>query len=176
MGETISVSQFKAGRGVAAEPLTRAALEAILRDEVRHSTLGWSAVAELLPLLTEGERSQLDLEVTKAFAGFERRIAIPALARLENGDFFDPKWTELGVLRRVIESFWAVDRRSFRSRPVGLRRAAGFSRRYRRWPSINQPCCLGAGVSRSRCFPVRGPARVWPLPPLSACPQQAGRS
>jgi hypothetical protein len=98
IGETISTELFKAGRSAAVEPLTRAALHSILRDEVLHSRLGWTAISDLWPALPEPRREALRIEVSRSLGAFERQIAAPALRRLEAREPFDPVCAELGVL------------------------------------------------------------------------------
>ncbi|MBV9948145.1 MAG: ferritin-like domain-containing protein, partial [Myxococcales bacterium] len=58
IGETISTMLFHAGRRRAVEPLTRAALAAILRDEARHQRLGWDALGVVWPDLSDEQRAR----------------------------------------------------------------------------------------------------------------------
>ena len=99
IGETISMTLFRAGRRAAIEPLTRAALESILRDEVRHLLLGWEGLAALWPLLDPARRAALQGEATGAPAACEQTIALPKLHRLEAGEPFDLACAELGCWR-----------------------------------------------------------------------------
>jgi hypothetical protein len=113
MGETISMSMFRAGRRAAREPLTRATLERVLADEVRHQRLGWTALAALWPLFCAAERDALQDEATRALGGLELQMAAPALRWLEAGRPFDPAHAELGVLAPEVrvEAFYdAVER------------------------------------------------------------------
>jgi hypothetical protein len=135
MGETISTSQFRAGRMAATEPLTRAALEAVLRDEVRHASLGWEALSAILPGLPASLREGVDEEVRRAFAGFENQIAVPALRRLERGEPFDPAWAALGVIHpeQRVQSFYEAveDHVQPRLARLGIDGARAWSNRYR---------------------------------------------
>ena len=72
MGETISMSLFRAGRRSAEEPLTRAALTMIVEDEVRHQRLGWSGISDLWPVLDDRQRTALRSEASSALAAFEQ--------------------------------------------------------------------------------------------------------
>jgi hypothetical protein len=110
MGETISMSLFRAGRQSAVEPLTRAALTAILADEVRHQQLGWTACQDLWPTLSEERRQALQREATLAFAAFEQQNAAPALRRLGANAPFDPAYAALGVLspEARVEAFYSA--------------------------------------------------------------------
>ena len=110
MGETISMSLFRAGRRAAKEPRTRAALSAILEDEVRHQQLGWSGLSAFAPTLAADERRELEREATSALGAFEQQIAVPALRRLDAAAPFDPAWQALGVINPEAraEAFYAV--------------------------------------------------------------------
>lgn len=110
IGETISTQLFKAGRSIAAEPLTRAALGSILRDEVRHAHLGWTGCAAWLPLLPAKPRRDLELEVRRSLGAFEQQIAVPAMRRLDAGEHFDPMHAALGVLPPTVrvDAFYAA--------------------------------------------------------------------
>lgn len=58
LGETVAVPLFGHLRGPCTQPVARAALDRILRDEVRHRELGWdtldwlSTVMEVAPMIT----------------------------------------------------------------------------------------------------------------------------
>jgi hypothetical protein len=108
MGETVSMTMFRAGRRDATEPLTRYALDAIVRDETRHQQLGWDGLEALLPLLSEPRREALDLELARSLGAFERQIALPVLKRLESGEPFDPAYAALGVIapESRVEAFY----------------------------------------------------------------------
>jgi hypothetical protein len=133
MGETISMALFRAGRRASTEPLTRAALTAILGDEVRHQRNGWTGIAALWPSLSERQREALQDEATNGFAAFERQVAVPALRRLEA---FDPAFAALGVLApeaRVDAFYRAVEHLVVpRLTALGLDGARAWSERYRR--------------------------------------------
>ncbi len=110
VGETISLAMFRAGRRAAREPLTRAALERILIDEVRHQRLGWSAITAWWPALGEPTRSALQEEARAGLGAMEQQIAAPALRWLQSRAAFNPKYAELGVLapEARVEAFYAA--------------------------------------------------------------------
>lgn len=110
VGETISLAMFRAGRRAAREPLTRAALERILIDEVRHQRLGWSAMSAWWPALDEPDRAALQEEARAGLGAMEQQIASPALRWLQAGAPFNPKYAELGVLapEARVEAFYAA--------------------------------------------------------------------
>ena len=113
IGETISLALFRAGRRAAREPVTRAGLERILVDEVRHQRLGWAAVTAWWPALEPSQREALQEQARMALGGMEQQIAAPALRRLEGKVGFDPLYAELGVLApesRVDAFYAAVER------------------------------------------------------------------
>ena len=136
MGETISMALFRAGRRASTEPLTRAALSAILADEVRHQRNGWTGIAAVWPSLSGPQREALQNEATNGFAAFERQVAVPALRRLEAGEPFDPAFAALGVLApeaRVDAFYRAVEHLVVpRLTALGLDGARAWSDRYRR--------------------------------------------
>jgi hypothetical protein len=135
MGETISMALFRAGRRAATEPLTRAALSAILADEVRHQRNGWTGMTALWPSLSGQQREALQSEATSGFAAFERQVAVPALRRLEAGEAFDPAFGALGVLApeaRVDAFYRAVEHLVVpRITALGLDGPRAWSERYR---------------------------------------------
>jgi len=135
MGETVSMAMFRAGRRAAVEPLTRAALHAILADEVRHQRLGWSALAAAWPALPEASRRALQDEARRGLGAMEQQIAAPALRRLREGDAFDPAYAALGVLapEARVEAFYAAVERLVVPRlgRLGLDGAAAWRDRYR---------------------------------------------
>jgi hypothetical protein len=135
VGETISLAMFRAGRRAAREPLTRAALERILADEVRHQRLGWSAIADWWPALDATARESLQEEARTGFGAMEQQIAAPAFRRLEAGVAFDPAYAELGVLApdARVEAFYAAVERLVIPRLVrlGLDGARAWRDRYR---------------------------------------------
>lgn len=135
IGETISMALFRAGRRTTSEPLTRAALESILADEVRHQRLGWQALAALWPRLDDARRGELERETARAFASSETLIALPVLRKLEAGAAFDPAWGALGVLpyeTRVEAYYFAVERFTIpRLARLGIDAARAWRDRYR---------------------------------------------
>ncbi len=110
IGETISMALFRAGRRAAHEPLTRAGLERILVDEVRHQRLGWAAVTAWWPALNPSQREALQEEARAALGAMEQQIAAPALRRLQANVGFEPQYADLGVLspESRVEAFYAA--------------------------------------------------------------------
>ncbi len=108
MGETISMYLFRAGRRSASEPLTRAALGAIVGDEVRHQRLGWTGFAALWPTLTPPQREAVQREAARGLAACERQVALPAIRWLQKRQPFDPAYAALGVLNPEarVEAFY----------------------------------------------------------------------
>jgi hypothetical protein len=98
IGETISMYMFRAGRRSTIEPLTRAALGAILADEVRHQRLGWTGFAAFWSTLPDRLRAATQQEAAIGLAACERQIALPAMRWLETRHTFDPAYAALGVL------------------------------------------------------------------------------
>jgi hypothetical protein len=135
VGETISMSLFRAGRRASREPLTRAALESILRDEVRHQRLGWTGSVALWPSLSEPQRERLQFEATAALAAMEQQNAAPAFSRLAAGEPFDPAHGALGVLapEARVEAFYAAVEQLVvpRLTRLGLDGARAWETRYR---------------------------------------------
>jgi hypothetical protein len=135
VGETISLAMFRAGRRAAREPLTRAALERILIDEVRHQRLGWTAITEWWPALDEPARLALQEEARAGLGAMEQQIAAPALQWLKAGRPFDPAYAELGVLHPEarVEAFYAAVERLVvpRLTRLGLDGARAWGDRYR---------------------------------------------
>ena len=135
MGETISMSLFRAGRRAAKEPLTRAALSAILEDESRHQQIGWSGLAALAPALGADDWRRLEREATSALGAFEQQIAVPALRRLDAAAPFDPAFATLGVLspEARADAFYAAVERAVLPRlaRTGIDAARAWRDRYR---------------------------------------------
>ncbi len=114
IGETISSALFAAGRRVAEEPCTKAALGLVLRDEVLHARSYWAALETLRADLDARDLERLHEQARWALGTLERTTVLPALKRLERGEPFDPAWGALGVLpptERVDAFYEAVDRR-----------------------------------------------------------------
>jgi hypothetical protein len=139
IGETISLSFFRAGRAAAVEPFTRAVLSAIAGDEARHQRLGWAGITAIFPFLSSAQREALQREATMGLAAFERQSVVPALRRLSEGAPFDAADAALGVLPPAsrVESFYAavetlIIRRLDR---LGLDGARAWRERYRRRPT-----------------------------------------
>jgi hypothetical protein len=115
IGESVSSALFLAGQRDAREPCTKAALGAILRDEVVHARTCWDVLAVLVPGLDDAARARLRDHVRRGLGAFERTSILPALQRLERGDPFDPGWAALGTLhpeRRVEAFYGALERRA----------------------------------------------------------------
>jgi hypothetical protein len=110
MGETISMYLFRAGRRAAVEPLTRAALGAIVGDEVNHQRLGWTGLASLWPMLTEPFRAEAQHEAARGLAACEQQTARPAMRWLQKKQPFDPAYAALGVLHPEdrVEAFYSA--------------------------------------------------------------------
>jgi hypothetical protein len=136
IGETISTYLFRAGRRSTTEPLTRAALGAILRDEVRHQRLGWAAFAALWPTLDESLRTAVQREAALGLAACERQNALPAMRWLQRRKPFDLAYAALGVLHpeaRVEAFYFAVERLIVpRLTRIGLDGPLAWESRYRR--------------------------------------------
>jgi len=134
IGETISMCLFRAGRRAAIEPLSRAALASILRDEARHQRLGWEGLAALWPELGADRRDEIQREAARGLAACERHVAVPALRWLESGRPFDGAYAALGVIdpRERVETFYfAVERLIVpRLTRLGLDGAAAWRDRY----------------------------------------------
>jgi hypothetical protein len=113
IGETISMHLFRSCRRASREPLTRAALGAIVADEARHQRLGWSGLAALWPLLDGSRREAAQREAARGLGGCEQQTARPAMIWLKQGRPFDPAYAELGVLHpeaRIEAFYFAVER------------------------------------------------------------------
>jgi hypothetical protein len=134
IGETISMCLFRAGRRAAVEPLTRATLGSILRDEARHQRLGWTGFACLWDMLPEPSREAARREAARGLGMCERQIA-PALQWLQRGLVFDPAYAALGVLHpevRVETFYFAVERLVLpRLTRLGIDGPAAWQNRYR---------------------------------------------
>ncbi len=135
MGETISLVLFRAGRRLAVEPLTRAALGLIVADEVRHQALGWEGIAAVWPKLDDRQRGAMQEEAALGLASCERQTALPALRWLQKGQPFEAALGRLGVLSPEVrvESFYhAVERLVIpRLTHLGVDGALAWNRRYR---------------------------------------------
>jgi hypothetical protein len=135
IGETISMYLFRAGRRAATEPMTRAALQAIAGDEVRHQRLGWSGLGALWPSLDASMREWMQGEAGRGLAGCEQTTAAPAMRWLKEGRRFEPKFGGLGVLDPEVrvETFYAAVERLVvpRLTRLGLDGARAWSDRYR---------------------------------------------
>jgi hypothetical protein len=134
IGETISLSLFRAGRRAAIEPLTRAALEAIAGDEARHQRLGWQALRALGPGLRGRDREHLQAEATRGLGALEQQIAVPALRWLDARRPFDPAHAALGVLapEARVEAFYRAVEETVLPRLglLGLDGATAWKHRY----------------------------------------------
>jgi hypothetical protein len=134
MGETVSTGLFAAGRRAAREPLTRATLTAILRDEIGHARFGWAALTALAPQLDRCGRSYLADEAARGLADMERTTALPALRRLDAGERFEPLLAELGVIAPEVrvETFYRAVERGVIPRlcQIGIDGAAAWRRRH----------------------------------------------
>jgi hypothetical protein len=115
---------------------TRAALGAIVVDEVRHQRLGWSGLTALWPMLTERQRTQVQAEAARGLGACEQQVAYPAMRWLQSRQSFDPAYAALGVLNpelRVDAFYEAVERLVLpRLTRVGLDGPLAWKHRYRR--------------------------------------------
>jgi hypothetical protein len=114
IGETISSALFAAGRRVAEEPCTKAALGLVLRDEVLHARSFWEALDTLRADFDASDFDGLHEEARRALGLLEHETILPVLRRLERGEPFDPAWGALGVLPpadRVDAFYYAVEAR-----------------------------------------------------------------
>jgi hypothetical protein len=112
IGETISMSLFRAGRRGTVEPMTRVALERITRDEARHQRLGWDCLRAFWPDLTDQDRGLIQATASEGLGALEQQVAVPALRWLEASRPFDPAHAALGVLppeARVAAFYAAID-------------------------------------------------------------------
>jgi hypothetical protein len=110
MGETVSAALFRASYDGAREPLTRAALRVILRDELEHARTAWDALSQHAE--DDRTRAALPQAATAGLGILERDVAVPALRRLEAGAAFEPRLAALGVLdpeRRVAIFYRTVE-------------------------------------------------------------------
>jgi hypothetical protein len=114
IGETLSSALFNAGRHVAEEPCTKAALSLILRDEVLHARSFWEALGTVKSDWGPADLEHLHDYARRALGALEKRMVLPALQRLERGEPFDAAWGALGVLppeRRADAFYSGIERR-----------------------------------------------------------------
>ncbi len=135
MGETVSCALFRAGRDGTTEPLVRAALSSILRDEARHARSGWEALSALRGELDQADLEALQREATAQLGLMEQSMALPSLRRLEANEPFDAKLALLGVLapERRVQAFYAAIEGSVCPRldRLGLDGKRAWAERYR---------------------------------------------
>ncbi|MFT5355056.1 MAG: hypothetical protein ACI9KE_002270 [Polyangiales bacterium] len=72
IGETVSVPLYESLATVTTDPVARAVVEQIRRDELLHSRFGWEALEWLLPRLKTDERAWLEARLAWRLGGFER--------------------------------------------------------------------------------------------------------
>lgn len=72
LGETLSEPMLEALAVVSTDPLPRACSEQILKDERFHGRFGFEALAVLIPTLDDEEKRALQVQLSRALAGFER--------------------------------------------------------------------------------------------------------
>lgn len=72
IGETVSVPLYESLATVTTDPVARAVVEQIRRDELLHSRFGWDALEWLLPRLQPDERKWLEARLAWRLGGFER--------------------------------------------------------------------------------------------------------
>lgn len=102
IGETVSCSLFRAAACASEEPLTRLALSVILRDEARHSRIGWQALETLRSGWSDDDCQLLVDELRRQLGAIEQGMAVPSLRRLEAGISFDAPLAKLGVLPPLV--------------------------------------------------------------------------
>ena len=71
LGETLSVPLYEALATVTTDPVAKAVVHQIRKDEKLHSTFGFETLAWLLELLDEGERARLQKQLSRHLGGFE---------------------------------------------------------------------------------------------------------
>lgn len=77
LGETFAVPLFSAMRRGTTHPVARAALDRILRDEVRHRQLGWDLLDGLLELDPDGVRGRVTAALPGWLSGFRQAYRPP---------------------------------------------------------------------------------------------------
>lgn len=74
LSETISTSLLAEEREMTTEPRTRRVVEQLSADEILHAKLGWSLLAEWLPVLTDDEREGLTRYLPLALGTIEQKM------------------------------------------------------------------------------------------------------
>ncbi len=74
LGETLSKPMLEALAVVSTEPLAEAVSRQILRDEHLHARFGWEMLALLLPRLEDSSKAELQAQLARNLAGFERSV------------------------------------------------------------------------------------------------------
>ncbi|MFT3767965.1 MAG: ferritin-like domain-containing protein [Minicystis sp.] len=93
LGETVAVPLFAALRAGCSIPVARAALDRVLRDEVRHRDLGWDLLAWLLALPSGGEiRRTVEAELPAMLARLVACYAAPETRARDDVDADDRAW------------------------------------------------------------------------------------
>jgi hypothetical protein len=93
LGETVAVPLFAALRSGCSVPVARAALDRVLRDEVRHRDLGWDLLGWLLELPASGEiRRTIEAELPAMLARLVAAYAAPATRDRDDVSADDRAW------------------------------------------------------------------------------------
>lgn len=112
LGETVAVPLFRHLREGCDVPVARAALDRILKDEVRHRDFGWDLLAWMLEAPSHREvRAQLDRDLPQWFARIRGSYA-PAFSRaLTEIDEADRRWGLMAPAQyaEVVERTWERD-------------------------------------------------------------------
>jgi hypothetical protein len=93
LGETVAVRLFSRLRQNAAEPIALAALDRILRDEVRHRDFGWTLLEWLLDT-PQAERvvGLAEAELPAMFARLRNNYAFASLGQVSEADPEAQRW------------------------------------------------------------------------------------
>jgi hypothetical protein len=93
LGETVAVPLFASLRSGCSVPVARAALDRVLRDEVRHRDLGWDLLGWLLDLPSAPDvRRMLEAELPGMLARLVASYAAPATRGLDDVDAAARAW------------------------------------------------------------------------------------
>jgi hypothetical protein len=88
VGEVFSLPMLTGSMRAATNPLTRAVLTQIVRDEAMHGKLGWMYLDWVAPSLDEAERERLSRAAADTAAGLRRtweQRRVPAIERPQHG-------------------------------------------------------------------------------------------
>lgn len=85
LGEAVSLRLLAGHLRATRQPLARAVLQRIVRDEARHARFGWDYLDWVAPLLGPGERAQLAARVTSELAALAPLTDAPRPAAPASG-------------------------------------------------------------------------------------------